>query len=163
MHPFRTSMVALVFCAFCQAAVSQNLQEGISDSKNCPTIAVQCTLAVDCPEKPLEFTAIVRGKSIEQIRYRWEVSDSTILSGQGTATLTVDSRGLGGRTVTAAVEISGLASVCPRKASCSTAVFCEPFRAFLFDRYYPKSSDHSISKNRTRSRRGARSRLVKNK
>lgn len=154
-YVFRSKLAVLLLCAISQAAVCQNSPQQIPDSKNCPTIAVHCTAAVDCPsdEKPVTFTAMVSGNSAEQISYRWEVAGATILDGQGTATISVDIRGLGGQSITAAVDISGLANVCAHKASCSTAVFCEPPIAFLFDRYYPKSSDLSISRKPTKKRK----------
>ncbi len=44
--------------------------------------------------------------------YNWSVSAGTITSGQGTSTITVDTTGLGGQSVTATVSIGGADPSC---------------------------------------------------
>src|SRR5258705_8817221 len=56
------------------------------------------------------------------VTYNWSVSAGTISGGQGTSSITVDTAGLGGQTVTATVELGGLDPSCARTASCSTQV-----------------------------------------
>ncbi|MEP6742420.1 MAG: hypothetical protein ABJB61_07965 [bacterium] len=154
-----TTIIALFIYAICPAAVGRNAHQQGPDSRHCPTIAVECPSALGSP-KSITFKANVKGTTSE-IRYHWEVSAGTILEGQGTSSITVDTSGLGGQTITAAVDVSGLANVCAHTASCSSGIFDEPPMATLFDRYYPKSVMHSTSKKRTAKRKGARSYLIR--
>jgi len=88
----------------------------------CPTIAVTCTDAVD-DGQPITFTAnFQQGTPNISETYNWTVSAGTITSGQGTSSITVDTKGLGGQSVTATVEIGGADPTCNRTASCTTQV-----------------------------------------
>jgi hypothetical protein len=88
----------------------------------CPAVSVSCPSDVEVGG-PITFTASVAAGGVT---YNWSVSAGTITSGQGTSTITVDTAGLGGQTVTATVEVGGLAAACSRTASCSTAVKPKP-------------------------------------
>jgi hypothetical protein len=85
----------------------------------CPTVNVTCPSDVEVGA-PITFSATVTGAG--NVTYNWSVSAGTITSGQGTPSITVDSANLGGQTVTATVELGGLAAACTKTASCSTAV-----------------------------------------
>lgn len=87
----------------------------------CPNIKVSCPDTVQVGA-PITFTATVEGGAAVTPTYNWSVSAGTITSGQGTPSITVDSTGLGGQTVTATVELGGLDPSCGKTASCSTAV-----------------------------------------
>jgi hypothetical protein len=88
----------------------------------CPTVAVSCPDAVD-EGSPITFSASVTGGATNvTATYNWSVSAGTISSGQGTSTITVDTAGLGGQTVTATLEVGGYPPACGRTASCSTQV-----------------------------------------
>jgi hypothetical protein len=88
----------------------------------CPVVSVSCTDAVD-EGQPITFTASVTGGLASvSATYNWSVSAGTISSGQGTSTITVDTTGLGGQTVTASVDVGGYPPACSRTASCSTQV-----------------------------------------
>jgi len=63
------------------------------------------------------------------------VSAGTISSGQGTSSITVDTTGLGGQSVTATVEIGGLDPACSRTASCTATVTAPAPPATKFDEY----------------------------
>ena len=97
----------------------------------CPTVSVSCPSDVD-EGQPVTITASVNDSSIT---YNWSVSAGTITSGQGTSTITVDTAGLGGQTVTATLEVGGLAPSCSRTASCSTSVRAPNPPARKFDEY----------------------------
>jgi hypothetical protein len=86
----------------------------------CPTVNVSCPSDVDVGS-PITFTASVTNGP-PNVTYNWSVSAGTITSGQGTSSITVDTTNIGGQTVTATVEVGGLAAACTRTASCSTAV-----------------------------------------
>ncbi|HZI49258.1 MAG TPA: hypothetical protein VFD75_15795, partial [Pyrinomonadaceae bacterium] len=88
----------------------------------CPTVSVTCTDSVD-EGQPITFTAaFTQGTPIVSETYNWTVSAGTISSGQGTKSITVDTKGLGGQSVTATVEIGGVDPTCNRTASCTTPV-----------------------------------------
>lgn len=54
--------------------------------------------------------------------FRWTLSVGTIMSGQGTDQISVDTFGLGGQNVTATVELSGVTLGCNGSASITTEV-----------------------------------------
>ena len=98
----------------------------------CPTVSVSCPSDVDLGS-PITFTASVNGDA--NVTYNWSVSAGTITGGQGTSSITVDSAGLGGQTVTATVELGGLDPSCSRTASCTTGVRPSNPLAVKFDEY----------------------------
>jgi hypothetical protein len=88
----------------------------------CPTVSVSCP-DTGTPGTPVTFTASVSGGDPNVTpTYNWTVSAGTITSGQGTSTITVDTTGLGGQTVTATVTVGGYPSSCSVSSSCSTAL-----------------------------------------
>jgi hypothetical protein len=98
----------------------------------CPTISVSCPSDVDLGA-PITFTA--SGAGDMNVTYNWSVSAGTISGGQGTSSITVNTDGLGGQTVTATVELGGLDPSCSRTASCSTSVKAPNPPAVKFDEY----------------------------
>lgn len=86
------------------------------------------TLSVDCPEESesgskITFTAhVTQGTPALEIAFHWTVDQGTIVEGQGTASIKVDTTNLAGKTITATVEVNGIDSACPRTASCSTPI-----------------------------------------
>ncbi|MCM3902331.1 MAG: PKD domain-containing protein [Pyrinomonadaceae bacterium] len=102
----------------------------------CPTVAVSCPADVKVGS-PITFTASVTGgPSGLTPTYNWSVSAGTITSGQGTPEISVDTAGIGGQTVTATVELGGVAPECSRTASCSTSITVpEVISPVKFDEY----------------------------
>ncbi|HKB65099.1 MAG TPA: hypothetical protein VKC61_04530, partial [Pyrinomonadaceae bacterium] len=98
----------------------------------CPTVSVSCPADVELGA-PITFNA--SGAGDMNVTYNWTVSTGTISSGQGTSSITVDTAGLGGQTVTATVELGGLDPSCAKTASCSTQVKPEKPIAVKFDEY----------------------------
>ena len=91
----------------------------------CPAVKVSCGEAVD-EGQPARFTAdFTQGTPTVTPTYNWTVSVGTITSGQGTETITVDTAGTGGQTVSATVKLGGVDPTCGPVASCSV-----PVRAF---------------------------------
>ncbi len=99
----------------------------------CPTVSVSCPDAVGVGE-PITYTANVAGGP-PNMTYNWSVSAGTITSGQGTATITVDTAGLGGQSVTATVSLGGADPSCSTTASCTTPVRPPPPEPVRFDEY----------------------------
>ena len=99
----------------------------------CPVVTVSCTDSVDVGS-PITFTASVANGSASS--HNWLVSAGTITSGHGTSTITVDTAGLGGQTVTATVSIGGADPSCTgTTASCTTSVKPPIPVAVKFDEY----------------------------
>jgi hypothetical protein len=101
----------------------------------CPTVSVSCPSDVE-QGSPITFTASVSGgPPSATATYNWSVSAGTISGGQGTSSITVDTAGTGGQSITATVELGGFDPACSRTASCTTAVKPPPTPALKFDEY----------------------------
>jgi len=93
--------------------------------RQCPAVKVWCPDSVRSGEEA-DFTAEVVGAgAFFKPTYDWQISAGTLVSGQGTPSIKVDTTGLGGQPVDATVEVAGLPAVCDRKSSCTTAVLSE--------------------------------------
>jgi hypothetical protein len=69
------------------------------------------------------FTASVSGGDPAVTpTYNWTVSAGTITSGQGTSTITVDTTGTGGQSITATVTVGGYPSSCNVSSSCTNSI-----------------------------------------
>ena len=102
----------------------------------CPVVSVSCPSEVDA-NQPITFTASVSGGEAGATwTYNWSVSAGTISSGQGTSTITVDTTGIAGQSVTATVSIGGADPSCTgTTASCTTSVKVPPREPQKFDEY----------------------------
>ncbi|HEX6732771.1 MAG TPA: hypothetical protein VF074_22315, partial [Pyrinomonadaceae bacterium] len=102
----------------------------------CPSVSVTCPSEVD-PNAPITFTATVTGgEQGATWTYNWSVSAGTISSGQGTSTITVDTTGIAGQSVTATVSIGGADPSCTgTTASCTTSVKNPPPDSVKYDEY----------------------------
>jgi len=69
--------------------------------------------------QPVTFTAQLAGAAPA---FNWTVSAGTISSGQGTASIMVETKGLSGVTVTAAVEVPGSAGPCASRSVFRTRI-----------------------------------------
>jgi hypothetical protein len=99
----------------------------------CDCVPIPCpTVDVSCPSDVAEggtitFTANVSGGDPNVTpTYNWTVSAGTIASGQGTSSITVETTGLGGQTVTATVDVGGYDRSCSTSDSCTTSVTKAP-------------------------------------
>jgi hypothetical protein len=89
----------------------------------CPTVTVDCPTGITEAGTPVTFTANVSGGAPGvTATYNWSVSAGTITSGQGTPSITVDTKGLGGQTVTGTVQVGGYPPECQTTASCSAQI-----------------------------------------
>jgi hypothetical protein len=95
--------------------------------RNCPPPRPVCpNVIINCPDtvtigQPVSFTASVSGGTpgITPV-FNWTVSAGTIIGGQGTSAIQVDTTGLGGQQIRATVEVAGYNLTC--NASCTTQV-----------------------------------------
>ena len=73
------------------------------------------------------FTAIVSGGDPNvSYTYNWSVSSGAISSGQGTPSITVDTKDLGGQSCTATVELGGADRSCQSYASATISIDLVP-------------------------------------
>lgn len=107
----QTKTVTVAACADCKPICS------------CPTLSVSGPSAAVKTGEPMTFTANVSGGTQTSVTYNWTVSAGSIISGQGTPSITVDTAGLSGQTVTATVDIAGdLCAECDKSESTSGIV-----------------------------------------
>jgi hypothetical protein len=99
----------------------------------CPEVKLSCP--DHATEKaPVTFTASTSGGTSGVVpTYDWHVTNGHIVSGQGTSSITVDTAGLAGQTITATVDVGGYGIPCP--ASCSVSLPIEEISK-KFDEYY---------------------------
>jgi hypothetical protein len=101
----------------------------------CPTVTVSCPDAVDVGQAVTFTASVTGGPEGFAPTYNWSVSAGTITSGQGTSSITVDTAGLGGQTVTATVSLGGADPSCSTTNSCSTQVRPPKPEPRKFDEY----------------------------
>lgn len=94
-----------------------------TQAQNCPGIMVQSP-SYEIPEgDTLVFVAATKGADPRlPLTYNWAISAGSIISGQGTAKIMVNTGGLAGMFVTATVELGGLPAKCASTASSSIEV-----------------------------------------
>jgi hypothetical protein len=104
-------------------------------AQQCPTVTVSCPDTGKDGE-PLTFTANVSGGDPNVTpTFNWTVSAGTISSGQGTSSITVDTTGIGGQTVTATVDVGGFPRNCSTSNSCTSSVEKKSAPAVKFGEY----------------------------
>ncbi len=103
----------------------------------CPRVTVMCPTEMSEQDNPLTFSAKVSGGDANaQFTFNWTLSAGTIISGQGTPMITVDTTGLGGQLVRATVEVGGVAESCAKSESCEAKVSPAPIMCRRpFDEY----------------------------
>jgi len=98
----------------------------------CPNVSIVCPEPVTTGQ-PVTFTSALTGGTGNVPRiYNWTVSAGRIIEGQGTNSITVDTNGLEGQTLTAGLAMSGYEEVC--SASCSIQ-FPIPLTCRRFDEF----------------------------
>ena len=93
------------------------------------------------------FAAINSGTAPIPIRYAWKVSNGLVTSGLGTPSITVDSKGMGGQTINAELDVNDdvYDSKCRQVISVPTEVGkippIEPVKPFRCDEFEAKNPD----------------------
>jgi hypothetical protein len=78
----------------------------------CPNVSVSCPTDV-VTDQPLTFTSNVTAATTSgELIYNWTVSAATIIEGQGTPTIKVDTKGLAGQTIRATLSMGGIPLNC---------------------------------------------------
>jgi hypothetical protein len=100
----------------------------------CPAIEITCptTVAID---QPLTFSSRATGGIPANITpvYNWSVSAGTIIEGQGTDTIKVDTKGLAGQTVRATLSMGGYTLEC--SADCAVTIPLPKLYSRKFDEF----------------------------
>ena len=104
----------------------------------CPNITIYCPDTVPVGQ-PVTFNANISGGDARITpTFTWTVSPGTILSGQGTSSITVDTAGLGGQGMNVQLDVGGYGIPCP--ANCATQVPRQE-ESRRFDEYGPIAYD----------------------
>lgn len=113
------------------AGVAPSPQTFAQVSTDCPTVLITSAAEVNGPD-PAEFQASIKGGSAEvDAAYNWSVSAGTIMSGQGTSQMMVDTNGLAaGEVITASLQVLGYPGSCDTSASASTKVVKKAYKVF---------------------------------
>jgi hypothetical protein len=101
----------------------------------CPTVTVSCPDGVTEGSPATVRATVVTAGAPPVSGYNWSVSAGTITGGQGTDTITVDTAGKGGQTITATVEVVGPDPSCSKTWSCTFQVGGQPPISRKFDEY----------------------------
>ena len=109
---FLTAVLLLLAPA---AAVCQESEPAPGAQDQCPRIEVTQPTVMLEQGTPMTFSAGVSGGDPRaQFTFNWTVSAGTIIAGQGTPSITIDTTGLGGQIVTVTVEVGGLPEPCAK-------------------------------------------------
>lgn len=119
----------------CQAFTSTSLVV-----KPCPPVQPTCpNVEIVCPtdigvDQPLTFSSVVSGgtPTVAPV-YNWSVSAGTIIEGQGTSSIRVDTTGLAGQTVKATLSMGGFTQDC--SASCAVSIPVPQAKCRKFDEF----------------------------
>jgi len=125
----------ILFMVLCVAVQAQSAPDP------CPKITVVGPSTVTQPGGSMVFTVRTSDGPPGKIEYDWSVSQGTIVSGQWTPAITVQTTpDMGGTNVTATVKISGLAAGCVNRAG-ETAGIAEVQRREPYDSFGKLSRD----------------------
>jgi hypothetical protein len=126
----------------CGCITSSTTTVTIADCPDCVPDLVCPNVRPDCPTSeveqgtPVTFSVSVSGGTPAITpTYNWTVSAGRITSGQGSSSITVDTEGTAGTSITATVELGGLDPSCGRTSSCTVAVRPKPTPPRKFDEY----------------------------
>lgn len=100
----------------------------------CPAIEITCPTAVAI-DQPLTFSSRATGGVPANASpvYNWSVSAGTIIEGQGTDTIKVDTKGLAGQTVRATLSMGGYTLEC--SADCAVTIPLPKLNSRKFDEF----------------------------
>jgi methionine-rich copper-binding protein CopC len=116
--------ILLSSAVFAYATVQPQTPSNASTRQECPTITISCPEQLPESGKTYTVGANVEGADGKQkLTYHWSLSSKAgeIVEGQGTPTIRVRVKYMWD-TITATVEVCGLADKCQKTASCSFVV-----------------------------------------
>lgn len=99
----------------------------------CPNVSITCPTEVVL-DQPIAFSSnVTGGNTTTPPIYNWTVSAGTIIEGQGTPTIRVDTTGLAGQTVTASLSMGGFPENC--SDSCAVQIPVPQPKCRKFDEF----------------------------
>jgi hypothetical protein len=132
---FSLLMLLLVLAAATHA-VRRSESTPLPLVQQCPSIKITCTTEVRAGV-PVVVSAYLGGVDNKTpLIFDWTLSAGTIISGQGTSSVSVNTTALDGQVLVVTVRINGLAAGCPATASCSVKISEAQIRdPAIFDTY----------------------------
>jgi hypothetical protein len=103
------------------AAAHRRVEES-RQAQQCPTVTVSCAATVEAGQETTYTANVSGGDPNVTPTFNWTVSAGTISSGQGTSSITVETAGAGGQSVTATVDVGGYSRECRTSDSCSASL-----------------------------------------
>jgi hypothetical protein len=135
-HKASLDIVSVGSNASCQAfsAVSVLVKPCVVVQPVCPAIEISCPTDVAL-DQPLIFTSRYSGGVPANVTpvYNWTVSAGTIIAGQGTDTIKIDTAGLAGQTVRASLSMGGYNLEC--SADCAVTIPLPKLSSRKFDEF----------------------------
>jgi len=120
----------------CQAfsSVSVLVNPCVAVQPVCPAIEIVCPSGVELGQ-PITFSSRLTGgiPANATAYYNWTVSAGTIIQGQGTDTIRVDTTGLGGQSISASLSVGGYNLECA--ASCTVPIALPKLNSRKFDEF----------------------------
>lgn len=119
----------------CQAFTSRSILVNPCPAPRpvCPNVSVTCPTTVVL-DQPITFSSnVIGGVPASANIYNWTVSAGTIIEGQGTPTIKVDTTGLAGETIRATLTMGGLPLNC--SDSCAVQVPIPKAKCRKFDEF----------------------------
>jgi hypothetical protein len=98
-------------------------------------------VSIEVPAKVDAGTSIVFSAKLNTVvptakpEYKWQITAGTIISGEGTSSISVDTSGLGGQSIEATVSVSGISTLCSTSTTQSVAVLPPEPCGISFDQY----------------------------
>ena len=112
----------------------------------CPVVKLSEPESLIKAGEPAIFTADVKGWNNE-ITYNWSVSAGTIIEGQGTPVIKVDTTGLEGQSLTATLQITGAwCQACENTSVSGTAAIEMPVKPWLVDKFQRCNCEDVLSR-----------------
>lgn len=141
----RRALKSLALVCFSLLSLSMSTASQ-SPEAQCPVVAVDCLTQSAGAGETATITANVAGATPGlELSYNWSLSAGVIIAGQGTPTITINTTGITGQTITATIEVGGLASSCGKTASCSL-----PTHYLLVSRRFDKYGDLAFADEKKR-------------
>jgi hypothetical protein len=128
--------ISALFIVLALLALGAEARAQTPAPSSCPTVTVKCPDNPYAAGTPVRVSAEVAGGGEGlDLKYRWQVSAGTIVAGQGTTEITIDTSALAGNSVTATVEVDGPPAGCDRTESCTLPFSCGLPPPRRFDKY----------------------------
>jgi hypothetical protein len=89
----------------------------------CPIVSINCPNEDIAPGQPITVTANISGGLPLEPAYTWSISQGSIISGQNTPSITIDTAGLPDNTdINVKLVVGGYQRNCPRIDSCTSRI-----------------------------------------